>query len=79
MIGTWSSRGARDHLDAVDPGQAEVEDDEIGMVARGQRERDLAGRGEVDLVAARLEVRAEGAQELRLVVDDQDRASSSPP
>ena len=43
-----------DHLDAVDPGQAEVEDDEVGMIARCERQRELAGRCEVDLVVARL-------------------------
>ena len=28
---------AADHLDAVDAGQAEVEDDEVGVLARGER------------------------------------------
>ena len=42
------------------------------MVARRERQRDLAGRREVDLVAARPEVRAERAEDLRLVVDDED-------
>ena len=42
------------------------------MVARRERERDLTGRSQVDLVVARLQIRAEGAQELRLVVDDED-------
>ena len=35
-------------------------------------ERGLAGRRQVDLVAARLQVRAERAQDLGLVVDDED-------
>ena len=60
------------HLDAVDPGEAEVEDHEVGVLARRERQRRLAGRREVDVVAARLQVRAERPQELRLVVDDED-------
>ena len=40
--------------------------------AGGQRQRGLACRGEVDLVPARLEVRAERAEELWLVVDHED-------
>ena len=39
-------------------------------------ERLLAGRGEVDVVAACAQVVAEGAADLRLVVDDEDRGSS---
>ena len=61
-----------DHVDAVDAGQPEVEDDDVGMVARREIERLLAvGRG-VDVVPARAQVDAQRAQDLRLVVDDQD-------
>ena len=35
---------AADHLDAVDAGQPEVEHDHVGMVARRELERLLAGR-----------------------------------
>ena len=42
---------ARDHLDAVDAGQAEVEDHHVGVVLGGEAERLLAGRRQVDLVA----------------------------
>ena len=44
---------APDHLDAVDPREAEVEDDEIRVLPGRDRQRRLAGRGEVDVVAAR--------------------------
>ena len=45
MIGTSRPAAqAVDHVDAVDAGQAEVEDDDVGMVARRELERDLAGR-----------------------------------
>jgi hypothetical protein len=43
---------AADHLDAVDPGQAEVEDDEIGVLPGRDRKSGLAVLGEVDVVAA---------------------------
>ena len=66
---------APDDLDPVDPGEPEVEDHEIGMVTRRERQRDLARRGEVDLVAPRLEVGPECPEQLGLVVDDEDAAS----
>ena len=59
------------------PGKPEVEDDEVGVLARGERQRRLARRREVDLVTARLQVRPERAQQLRLVVDDEDAAHSA--
>ena len=63
---------AADHLDAVDAGEAEVEDDEVRVLAGGEVERRLAGRGEVDVVAACAKVRVQRTEDLRLVVDDQD-------
>ena len=74
MIGTCVQPAqARDHLDAVDAGQPEVEDDDVGVVARRERRaRASPVRRQVDVVAAGREVDAERPQDLRLVVDDQD-------
>ena len=44
---------AGDHVEAGDVGEAEVEDDEVGPVPGRELERDLAGAGRVDVVAAR--------------------------
>src|SRR5262245_11347498 len=68
---------AADHVDAVDSGEAEVEHDQIRMLAGGDGERGLARRCELDVVAAGAEVRAERAQDLRLVVDDEDPRHSA--
>ena len=68
---------AADHFDAVDSGEAEVEDDEVGVLPGGDRERRLAGLGEVDVVAACAEVGRERAQDLGLVVDDEDARHSA--
>src|SRR5262245_61701761 len=68
---------AADHLDAVDPGQAEVEHDEVGVLARRDGECRLAARRELHVVAARTQVRPERAQDLRLVVDDEDARHSA--
>ena len=72
---------------AVDAGQAEVEDDGVGVAAGGQVQALLAGGGEVDLVAPGLQVGGQRADDGRLVVDHQDpghvsrlrRAASGPP
>ena len=53
------------------PGKAEVEHDDVGMVAGREVERVLAVGREVDVVAAGAQVDAERAQDLRLVVDDE--------
>ncbi len=63
---------AGDHVEPGDVGESEVEDDEVGPVSGRELERDLAGAGRVDVVAARAEVRDERAQDLRFVVDDED-------
>ena len=68
------SAEATDHVDAVDAGQAEVEHDDIGMVARRDVEGTFTIRREVDLVAAGAQVDAQRAQDLRLVVDDEHTA-----
>ena len=62
------------------PGQAEVED-RRGRGACAPRASSAASPvgGEVDVVAARAQVRAERAQDLRLVVDDEDAASFGSP
>ena len=77
MIGTAvQPRRPRIDLDAVDAGQPEVEDDDVGMVrGRERRAPSSPRRRDVDVVAARPEVDPERAQDLRLVVDDEDARS----
>jgi hypothetical protein len=48
-----------DHLGAVDVRQAEVEDEQVGLLGGGDRQRLLAGLGADDVVAVRRERRAE--------------------
>src|SRR5207248_648438 len=71
-----------DDLDAVDVGQTEVEDDEVGVVGGGGVQGFGAVGGGADLVLAGLEVDAQGPQDLGFVVDDEDaghpRAPRSP-
>ena len=61
------------------PGRPRSRMTSVGAVALRERERRLARACEVDRVASRAEVRGQRAQDLRLVVDDEDRASSRPP
>src|SRR3954447_228643 len=62
------------HLGAVEVGQAQVEDDEIGVVVGGVPQRRAAvGSGE-DVVAGRVQRDPQGPGDLRVVVDDEDPA-----
>src|SRR5207244_5380330 len=63
---------ALDDLDAGDAGEAEVEDDDVGVVVGGLAEGVLPRGGEVDVVAPGPEVDGQGPEDLRLVVDDED-------
>ena len=63
-----------DDLHARDARQAEVEHHQIGLGRRGQLERTFTGRGEVDVVPARTQVRTQRSQQVRLVLDAQDAA-----
>ena len=67
-----------DDVEAVDARQAEVEDERVGPPGPGERE----GRGSVggadDREPRVLEVVADEARDLRLVLDDEDRAHGSP-
>ena len=70
MIGTsLNARIRPDHLGAVHVGEAEVEQDQVGRHLRRAEHAFLAGADRRDLVAVRLEARAERATDLRLVVD----------
>src|SRR5512133_823475 len=62
---------ALDHLEAVDAGEAQVEDDHVGLLVGGCFEGFLAGGGEVDLITAGAQVDGQGAADLGLVVDYQ--------
>ena len=79
MIGTaLQPRRPADHLDAVDAGQAEVEDDDVGVVAGRERRAPPRRSAQVDVVAAGPQVDPERAQDLRLVVDDEDACHRAP-
>ena len=54
------------------PGQADVEDDEVGRLARRDLEALLAGAGDGDLVALLLEGVLDAARDRVLVFDDED-------
>jgi hypothetical protein len=62
---------APDHVEPVDAGEAEVEEDDVGVAGRGQVERLFPAGRLVDVVAACLQVHGEGPPDLGLVVDDQ--------
>ena len=59
-------------LEAVDPGQHDVEDDRVVGCRSRHPERVLAGLGEVDCVAVLLQALAQQPAQLQLVLDDQD-------
>ena len=68
----------RQHLDAGDVGQAEVEDHHVGFVLGRGAQRAGAGRRGDDLVAPHGQVDAQRAQDLRLVVDHQHAGHWTP-
>ena len=63
---------APEDLEAVHPGQADVEDDEVGRLARRDLEAFLAGARDGDLVALLLEGVLDPASDGVLVFDDED-------
>ena len=63
---------ASEDLEAVDAGQADVEHDEIGCLARGDLEPLLAGAGDADVVPLLLERVLDPSRDRVLVLDDQD-------
>ena len=63
---------AAEHLEAVDAGQADVEDDEVRGLVDGELEALLARPGDGDLVALLLEGVLDPASDGVLVFDDQD-------
>ena len=60
-------------LEAIHPGQPDVEQDEVGGLGRRELEALLAGAGHGDLVAFLLERVLDSARDGVLVFDDQDR------
>ena len=62
-------------VDAVEVGQAEIEDDQVGRVTVDRFERGVTGHRRQHFVAARAKERRDGRQEVRLVVDDEDAFS----
>ena len=70
---------AAEDVEAVDVGEAEVEHDRARVLGGAPVEGVLAGGGRDHLVAAGLEGDGEGAQDRRLVVDDEDALSHGAP
>ena len=63
---------AAEDLEAVDPGQPDVEDDEVGRLVGRDVEALLAGAGDGDLVAFLLEGVLDATRDGVLVFDDED-------
>ena len=61
-----------EHLDAVHARHLDVEDDQVGRLALGEREPFLAGGGADELVAFVLERHPQRIANRRFVVDDED-------
>ena len=59
------------HLEAVEVGQPEVQDDEVDAVGAQDPERRRAVAGGQHVIAAGLQARAEGAHDLAVVLDDE--------
>ena len=73
MIGAWVKvRSSVMTSGAVEVGQAEVEDDDVGRAVGRRAQRGPAVGGGEDGVAAGGEVDPQRAEELGVVVDDQD-------
>ena len=60
------------HLEAVDVGQADVEDDEPRPMIADRAQRVVAGRGLHDAEALAAQVQLDEVGDVRLVVDDED-------
>ena len=56
-------------VEPVHAGKSEVEDDDVGMVARRELERLFTGEGDVGVVSTRFEVDFEGLADARIVLD----------
>ena len=65
-----------DHVEAVHVGQAEIEDDDVGLARAGLDDALRARRRLEEPVAVALERGAEEAPDLRLVLDEDDRPAS---
>jgi hypothetical protein len=63
---------ARADFNAVDIGQAQIENDNIGRIGRGQREPFFAAVGNCDLKFLFGQNRPQGTQDLRFVINDED-------
>ena len=67
-----SRRELTGDVEAVEPGQAQVEDDEVGLALADRRQGGRAVAGGEDGEARVLEVVAGERGDLRFVVDDED-------
>ena len=68
---------AAQHLEAVDIGESEVEDDEVGRAARSDDDRFLAGGDVEHLEVAAAHHRAQRAPQRGIVFDEQDRGHAA--
>ena len=68
---------AGDDLDAVEVGEPEVDDHEVGVAVGGQAEPVATGERQVDVEVAGAQVGGERPLDLRLVVDHQDPGHAS--
>ncbi len=66
------------HVPPAHPGHHDVEQDEIGGAAQGERQRLLAVGGRRGLVALEAKIVLEAAHDLGLVVHDQDLGHHAP-
>jgi len=67
---------AAHHLDPVEAGQHQVEDDEVGPVQLGEPQRLGPVTGLPGLVTGPLDVAGDDLDDRRLVVDDEDGAAA---
>ena len=65
-----------EHVEAADPGEHEVQQDEVGALLSKRLQRRLSVVRDEDLVAELSEVHREQLTEERLVVDDEDLRSA---
>ena len=75
MTGTsLNVRSAAQHVEPVDVGEPEVEDDDVGPAVGGHDDRGLAGRDFEHVEVAAAQRRAQRAPQRGVVFDEEDRA-----
>ena len=67
------------HVEAISPGQQQIQDDQIVRVGRGQFQPRLAVRGDLDRIPLFLEPAPEKLADLPFILDDQDAHDRTAP